>query len=150
LREEAKQDRKITSFIKDCLKIVSQLKEGVKVQESSSFCLQFMVQDMLDFAQIKQGKFRKKIDEFNIIEAVNDVMLIQQRKAKDNKTKLYATFVNIEAGAKSNSSMFDCMICTDIQRVMQVLLCLQSNALKFTQGGEVQIIVEIKVLNGEH
>jgi signal transduction histidine kinase len=26
---------------------------------------------------------------------------------------------------------------------MQVLLCLQSNALKFTEGGEVHILVEI-------
>ena len=32
---------------------------------------------------------------------------------------------------------------TDKQRVMQVLLCLQSNALKFTEGGQVHIMVEI-------
>ena len=33
---------------------------------------------------------------------------------------------------------------TDAQRVMQVLLCLQSNALKFTKDGEVEIIVNIE------
>ena len=30
---------------------------------------------------------------------------------------------------------------------MQVILCLQSNALKFTQGGEVEIIVELRTFN---
>ena len=35
------------------------------------------------------------------------------------------------------------MINCDEQRVMQVLLCLQSNALKFTQRGEVSIKVQI-------
>ena len=57
--------------------IVNKLNEGLRVQESSSFCLHFMVQDMLDFAQIKQGKFRVNIEEFSIIDAVNDVILIQ-------------------------------------------------------------------------
>jgi hypothetical protein len=33
--------------------------------------------------------------EFNVISAIEDVMLIQQRKAEDNNIKLYATFENI-------------------------------------------------------
>ena len=36
------------------------------------------------------------------------------------------------------------MVNTDQQRVMQVLLGLQSNALKFTQGGEVHIKIRIE------
>ena len=35
------------------------------------------------------------------------------------------------------------MIESDQSRVMQVLLCLYSNAVKFTQKGSVNIIVEI-------
>ena len=54
-----------------------------------------MVQDLLDYAQIKSGKFRKNIQEFNLISAVEEIMLIQQRKAKDNDNKLIATFYGI-------------------------------------------------------
>lgn len=34
--------------------------------------------------------------EFNVISAIEDVMLIQQRKAEDNNIKLFATFENIQ------------------------------------------------------
>ena len=37
----------------------------------------------------------------------------------------------------------------DEQRVMQVLLCLQSNALKFTTNGQVEIIVDVKSVREE-
>ena len=38
--------------------------------------MSFMVQDLLDFAQIKAGKFRKNIQEFNIREAIEQAMCI--------------------------------------------------------------------------
>ena len=108
-----------------------------------------MIQDMLDFAQIKQGKFRTNLEEFDIIEAVKDVMMIQQRKADDNKIKLFANFVNISKIEQDNLGSFSSLIVTDKQRIMQVLLCLQSNALKFTHEGEVEIIVEIRKISSE-
>jgi hypothetical protein len=46
---------------------------------------------------MRSGKFRKNIQEFNIKDAVEDVMLIQARKAQDNNIKLYATY-NIADG----------------------------------------------------
>ena len=82
---------------------------------------------------MRSGKFRKNIQEFSIKDAVEDIMLIQSRKAEDNNIKLFATY-NIGQGT---------LMKTDAQRVMQVLLCLQSNALKFTKDGEVEIIVDV-------
>ena len=38
--------------------------------------MKFLIQDLLDYAQIKSGKFRQNIEEFNIREAVEKVMCI--------------------------------------------------------------------------
>ena len=74
---------------------MKKLKSGWKIQQSSANILGYIVQDLLDYAQIQSGNFRKNVMEFNVISAIEDVMLIQQRKAEDNNIKLYATFVNI-------------------------------------------------------
>ena len=89
--------------------------------------------------------------EFNVISAIEEVMLIQQRKAEDNNIRLFATFENIlrddeehELEHEFLGNDHSYMVNTDQQRVMQVLLGLQSNALKFTQNGFVNIRVRIK------
>ena len=56
--------------------ILFKLNEGLDVQESSASLMKFLVQDLLDYAQIKAGKFRKNIVMFNIREAVEKVMSI--------------------------------------------------------------------------
>ena len=46
----------MTNKIREILK---QLKQGMKIQESSACIMNFLIHDLLDFAQIKAGKFRK-------------------------------------------------------------------------------------------
>ena len=41
----------------------------------------YLVQDLLDFAQINSGKFRKNITSFDIREAIEEVMSIQRSVA---------------------------------------------------------------------
>ena len=69
--------------------------------------------------------------EFNIISAVEEIMLIQQRKAEDNDIRLHATFENIKSDGKEHEidhqfleGEHPFIINTDQQRVMQVLLGL--------------------------
>jgi hypothetical protein len=50
------------------------LKEGNKVQESSTNLLKHLIQDLLDYAQIRAGKFRKILKQFDIKEAVNEIV----------------------------------------------------------------------------
>lgn len=67
-----------------------QLNNGMGVQEAAADVLNYIIQDMLDFAQIKADRFRKNIQIFNLEDVVNKVMMIQSRKAKDNNIDLKA------------------------------------------------------------
>jgi len=46
------------------------------VQESSANVMGFLIQDLLDYAQIKAGKFRKNISRFDIRKSIETVMCI--------------------------------------------------------------------------
>jgi len=43
---------------KECVSILDQLNAGKEVQQNAAQVMNFMVQDLLDYAQIKAGKFR--------------------------------------------------------------------------------------------
>ena len=43
--------------------------------------LNFLVSDILDFALLKQGEFKKKISNFNIIDCINEVISIFKYKS---------------------------------------------------------------------
>lgn len=58
--------------------VIGELKDGLLVQEASTNFMYFIVQDLLDYAQIKSGKFRRNMLLFNIREAVEQVMCIQR------------------------------------------------------------------------
>ena len=62
----------------------------------------FLVQDFLDYAQIKTGKFRKNITKFNIRDTVEKVIKMQSKKALDTKIKLFASYNN-----SSNSHLYN-------------------------------------------
>jgi len=53
----------------------------VKVEKSSTDLMSFLIQDLLDYAQIKAGKFRKNIKRFNVRESVQSVIDIQLKQA---------------------------------------------------------------------
>ena len=124
-------------------RILSDLQEGFKVQQSSANIMCFMVQDLLDYAQIKANKFRKVIKTFNIREIIEKVMCVQRQKALEQGIQFYPEFVNIAEKEGDCILQHSPMIKSDEQRIMQVLLGLQSNALKFTKKGKVIIRVEI-------
>ena len=49
--------RKSEAFV-ESLSILEQLNEGKEIQQNAAYVMNFMVQDLLDYAQIKAGKFR--------------------------------------------------------------------------------------------
>jgi len=46
------------------------IQQSNKIQDSSSNMMSFLVDDLLDFAQLNAGKFRKVVKEFDLREAI--------------------------------------------------------------------------------
>ena len=62
--------------------ICNQHTESVKIQMSSTKLLKFLVNDILDFSQLRAGKFRKDCGNFNLKESIEEIIMIQQYKAE--------------------------------------------------------------------
>jgi signal transduction histidine kinase len=131
---------------------LGQLEESNRTAESSSEFMIIMIQDFLDYAQLKQNKFRVNITRFNIREVVQRVLRIQMATAQAKKIRLHAEFTNIseeDRNHEENEELFSPMVTSDAGRIMQVMLGLQSNALKFTKRGEVRIKVGIEKMGDD-
>ena len=111
--------------------IVDELEKGQSVQEASIKLMEHLIQDLLDYAQIKSGKFRMNLTNFNIKKSILDVLLILEEKAIAKDIIVEHDFENLS---------FDTMH-HDEKRIQQVLLNLHSNAIKFTETGMVTITV---------
>ena len=89
-----------------------------------------LVNDVLDISRLEAGKIRIEPSEFDLVELARDTM----------------TSVEPQAQAKGLALVVDApptlRVCSDPARVRQVLLNLASNAVKFTERGEVGIVVE--------
>ena len=69
--------------------------------------------------------------------------MILESKARDKNLRLDTRFENILEGESPRPGKASPMINSDGQRVQQVLLCLVSNALKFTKRGGITISIRV-------
>jgi signal transduction histidine kinase len=63
--------------------ILQELDAGQVIQESSTNLMSFLVNDFIDLAQIKNNKFRKNIQQFDIRDAIEEVMSVQRLAANE-------------------------------------------------------------------
>ena len=104
------------------------------VQMTAIKILNFLVNDMLDFAQLSAGKFRKNWSQFELVGSISEVIDIMDFKAKELGITLLKSFELFEQD-KQQGQPLKIWINFDSQRLQQILLNLISNAVKFTPRG---------------
>ena len=105
----------------------------VKVVRNSATSLLSIINDILDFSKIESGKFELEIIEFDLSEVLDETM------------ELFAETAAGKSLALTNNTAWDIpnLLLGDSVRLRQILVNLLGNALKFTQQGEVELLVSV-------
>jgi PAS domain S-box-containing protein len=96
-----------------------------------------IINDILDFSRMRSGKMPIEKKDFNLQKVLNSCIELMRPKADEKKLQLR---LKMEESIPEN-------LVGDYTRLMQVLLNLVANAIKFTAEGSVSVTV--KMLNKE-
>ena len=107
--------------------------EYAQTIRGSADSLLAIINDILDFSKIEAGKLDIENIELDLRRTVEDVNAMMSFQAQSKHLKLVVT---VQPGVPRRMS-------GDPQRIRQCLLNLVGNAIKFTQSGEVQILVGV-------
>jgi len=114
-------------------------REYIREAKSSSETLLHLINDILDLSKIESGKLTLEIMNFKLRTAVEDATSLFVPTAYKKHIELHTLIkANVPDEVRGDPS-----------RLRQILNNLISNALKFTENGEVSIVVEtIEEING--
>ena len=111
--------------------------ESLEVVTRNSLHLLTLINDLLDLSKVEAGKFMLEFSSFDLVEMLREV---------EAQFALEATSKGLHWAV--NMPPQPLQITADRQRLMQVLINLVSNAIKFTQQGEVSLAVAERSING--
>ena len=104
-------------------------RDMVELIRSSGVTLERLLSDVLDLARIESGKIDIQVEPFHLSEAVRGVVALLSMRAKDKGVALELEMPKAAEGHVQG----------DVVRVKQILTNLISNAIKFTEKGEVRL-----------
>lgn len=90
-----------------------------------------LINDILDISKLEAGKYNLREENFDIKAIIEETVAAQVPLARDKGLTLDCTF----------GSNLPALVRGDGQRIQQVLNCLLSNAIKFTNDGGVRVKV---------
>ena len=107
-------------------------KDLARTVRDSGESLLTIINDILDFSKIEAGKLDVEVQPFDLRECiVSAVELVRHRATEKGLKLVVAVADDVPASVKG-----------DPTRLRQILLNLLSNALKFTEAGEVKLTLE--------
>ena len=119
-------------------KLGQEQKRKVKIAQESAQSLLIILNDILDYSKVEAGKIELENVEFNIHELFENVAQSFAHKTQQKDVELLLEI----------SEVSDAWVMGDPTRLRQVLSNLVSNAVKFTETGE--IVIRAKFEQGSH
>jgi len=108
-----------------------ELQEYIRVIIKSGDDLLVILNDILDFSRIEAGKVNFEMQAFNLKNTVDSIVTMMEPKALSKKLKLRSAI----------DKQIPKIIIGDSVRLSQVILNLVSNAIKFSDNGEINITI---------
>ena len=109
-------------------------KEFLKEAYKSSIHLLNLINDILDIAKIEAGKMDLELSDVELEELLQDV---------DNLIRTQAEQKNLSFRIKKPATLTPVTVYGNYQRLLQVILNLVGNAIKFTHEGGIVITAEV-------
>ena len=121
-------------------KLGEQEKEYVKTIKLAGENLLTIINDILDISKIEAGMMTFEENNFNIKETFKSLQEMLMGKAKEK---------NLELVFSCDKDIPDTLL-GDQTRLMQIIINLTGNAIKFTQKGKVQVNVRVLKIENEN
>ncbi|KAL4476018.1 hypothetical protein ABPG72_007904 [Tetrahymena utriculariae] len=109
----------------------------------SSKLLLNLLNDLLDMSQIKAGKFKLVIEQFNLCSVLQEIQQMMQPLAKNKQNNI---IVQVEETIQNKVANFQ----SDKYRIRQILINLISNSIKYTNNGSIYITLTQEKLDDRY
>ena len=109
-----------------------------EIAKCSANALLTIINDILDFSKIEAGKMELRVSEFELRSVVEDAAELVSHRAASKGLEL-ACQIGPEVPRR---------VCGDADRLRQVLINLVNNAVKFTETGEIAVLVTLDAEDG--
>ena len=109
--------------------LTGQQREYLKRVRLSQLHLEALINDVLNFAKLEAGRLDFEISEFGLPDGLSSVVALVEPQAKEKGIRF-----DFRGGDQG------CVVCADRDKVLQIVLNLVSNAVKFTsEGGSITL-----------